>query len=206
MFKKLMVFPHLTAGIQEVTMFGFIPNPLGNLAESFIDNVIRDTVRPVRGSVLYCDLAFGYMEHSGIYVGSGKSGKDENQEKCIVELQRQGNMCCVRRVTPTDFISAGTAISIYVSCRGTHARGRDKIAATAESMIGQCLGEYSLLNNNCHMFTDYCLRCGDKKSCECYDFFDYVKHYANREMTLTHLKQSARKILGADTWRVWNRH
>ena len=41
---------------------------LGNLAESFIDNVIRDKVTPVPGSVVYCELAYA-VEHSGIYIG-----------------------------------------------------------------------------------------------------------------------------------------
>ena len=49
------------------------------LARSFIDNVIRDRVEPVIGSILYCDLALGYIEHSGIYVGGGN--------KCIVPLR-----------------------------------------------------------------------------------------------------------------------
>ena len=40
------------------------------LVESFIDNEIRDTVYPVMGSVVYCDLAFGHAEHSGIYIGN----------------------------------------------------------------------------------------------------------------------------------------
>lgn len=167
------------------------------LARSFIDNVIRDRVEPVIGSILYCDLALGYIEHSGIYVGGGN--------KCIVELHNDNGTCIIQRVSPEEFTSAGTGFSIYVSCEGTDAVGGKKIAKTARSMVGKCLGRYSLTVNNCHMFSDYCLRCADKKTCECYEPEDYVKHFLNGEMTLTHLKQSAREIIGADNWRVWKR-
>lgn len=43
-----------------------------NLRESIIDNVFRAHTSPVIGSVVYCDLLFGYAEHSGIYVGDDK--------------------------------------------------------------------------------------------------------------------------------------
>ena len=56
--------------------------PVTSLRDSFIDNVFRASVTPVYGSVLYVDLACGYAEHSGIYVGGG--------EKCIVELTNEG--------------------------------------------------------------------------------------------------------------------
>lgn len=46
-------------------------NPIINIGESLIDT-FRDPVKPKLGSVLYCDLAFGYMEHSGIYIGRNK--------------------------------------------------------------------------------------------------------------------------------------
>ena len=41
---------------------------LRDLAESFIDNVIRDKVAPVPASVVYCELDLA-VEHSGIYIG-----------------------------------------------------------------------------------------------------------------------------------------
>lgn len=174
-----------------------VKSPIANLTESFVDNVFRDKVKPVKGSVLYCDLLMGNMEHSGIYVGGGKD--------CIVELHNDNGTCIIQKVTPQQFMEKGTAVSIYVSCSGHDPVGKKRIAKTALSMVGQNLGRYSLLSNNCHMFTDYCLRCGDKKNQECYEWTDYLKHYANREMTLTYLKESAEEILGADTWRVWDR-
>lgn len=49
------------------------PFILKNLAESFIDNTLRDTVqKPVSGSVVYCELCFGKAEHTGIVINSNE--------------------------------------------------------------------------------------------------------------------------------------
>lgn len=172
--------------------------PIFNTIESFVDNICRDTVKPKKGSILYCDLAFGYAEHSGIYVGGG--------EKCIVELHNTSGNCIIQRVTPKVFMEAGTAISIYVSCNGTDPVGKKKIANTALSMVGMNLGKYSLLHNNCHMFTNYCLIHGNKNYPKNYEWQDYVKHYIKQKMTLKSLKINTSKKLDADNWRVWNLH
>ena len=50
-------------------MWWLLTKPVLNMAEGIID-ACRDQVQPEIGSVLYCDLAFGYMEHSGIYIGN----------------------------------------------------------------------------------------------------------------------------------------
>ena len=42
------------------------------IIESFIDNILRDTVKPKIGSIVYCDLCFNTVEHSGVYVGNGE--------------------------------------------------------------------------------------------------------------------------------------
>ncbi|HNW16697.1 MAG TPA: hypothetical protein PKM15_08340, partial [bacterium] len=65
---------------------------LGNLGKSFVDNVLRDCVYPVKGSVVYCDLAFGSAEHSGIYIGNNE----------IVHLDGSGN---VEIVDPKEFLN-----------------------------------------------------------------------------------------------------
>ena len=51
-----------------------------NLFESFVDNVFRDKVSPYMGSILYIDMAFGFADHSGVYVGNGQ----------VVELSGEG--------------------------------------------------------------------------------------------------------------------
>ena len=55
---------------------------LDNFVDSFVDNVIRDKVKPEIGTVVYCDLPFGYAEHSWIYIGDGE----------IVGLEKDGSI------------------------------------------------------------------------------------------------------------------
>ncbi len=167
-----------------------ISTPIRALGRSFIDNVIRDGAEPVPGSILYCDLAVGYIEHSGIYVGDG--------DKCIVELTNINGHSIIQRVTPREFTSAGTGFSIYVSCHNNRAVGKKNIARTALEMVGQDIGKYNIAFNNCHMFTDYCL-CRGNINCGHAD----IKQIVNMEMTLTHLKKRAKDILNANEWRVW---
>ncbi|WP_406041279.1 hypothetical protein [Succinimonas sp.] len=165
--------------------------PVTVLTESFIDNVLRDPVTPVFGSVLYVDLAFGSAEHSGIYVGGG--------EKCIVELTNQGGQCVINLVSPDEFISGGTGFSIYVSSHHGYAVGKKRAAKRALSMVGCNLGTYNIALNNCHMFTNYCLR---KKGCD--DDSSGFSAFLDMEMTLTSIKNRARKVMDADEWRVWH--
>ncbi|CCF81851.1 C40 family peptidase [Helicobacter bizzozeronii] len=120
-----------------------------NLAESFVDNVIRDKVTPKLGSILYCRL-YGPTTHTGIYVG-------ENQ---IVELLGTGK---VKLSTPKEFISGTQAMSIYVSCKGTQAVGFAKAAQRARAMVGKTLDYPSggipteKHERNCHCFVYECL-------------------------------------------------
>ncbi|WP_406041281.1 hypothetical protein [Succinimonas sp.] len=161
------------------------------LAESVIDNLFRDKVAPVEGSVLYVDLACGYAEHSGIYVGGG--------EKCIVELTNQGGQCIINLVSPSEFINGGSGFSIYVSSHHGCAVGRKLAARTARSMVGRNLGRYSLVSNNCHMFTNYCLLQKDSD-----DYSRGISAIPDMKMTLTSIKNRARKVMNADEWRVWH--
>ena len=165
--------------------------PLMAPVESFIDNVVRDPVTPVFGSVLYVDLACGYAEHSGIYVGGG--------EKCIVELSNEDGQCIINLVSPSEFISGGTGFSIYVSSHHGYAVGKKRAARRALSMVGCNLGTYNIALNNCHMFTNYCLR---KKGCD--DDSGGFSAFLDMEMTLTSIKNRARKVMDADEWRVWH--
>lgn len=117
--------------------------PALSFGESFIDHVFRDKVLPKQGSVVYCDLVFGYMEHSGIYVGN-----DE-----IVHLNRYGR---IEKVSAEQFISGTTAMSIYVSSSNGYAVGNRVVCHRALSMVGQTR-HYNVLQNNCHQFTSGCL-------------------------------------------------
>jgi len=145
-------------------------------AESIIDNNFRDTVfEPAIGSVVYCDLAFSFAEHSGIYLGNNE----------IMHLNSNGE---IERVSPAGFTASTTAISIYVSCDGDRPVGRSKVAdraITFEQNIQQ--KNYHLLFENCHNFTAACLT-GD---------------LTNGNSFLWLLKSTTGSCLGSDCWRVW---
>jgi len=151
----------------------------GNLIESFVDNVCRDKVSAKPGSVLYFEMAFGAAEHSGIYVGNGE----------VVELSGEGD---IQQVSVPEFLCVpalvDTAISIYVSSKDGHAVGSQAVARRARSMVGS-RRNYNLILDNCHQFTSGCLT-GD---------------FENADNFLWMLKDTAKKRLGADEWRVWER-
>ena len=137
-----MPLPFILAGV--VVVAGILARKaVVNTGESFVDNVFRDAVTPVRGSVLYCDMAFGNMDHSGIYVG----------RNLIVQLGRSGD---IEYVSPREFIEGTTAISIYVSCIDESAVGYERVADRAEASVGSTR-DYSFLTNNCHIFCSECL-------------------------------------------------
>ncbi|MGJ0484424.1 MAG: lecithin retinol acyltransferase family protein [Methylomicrobium sp.] len=147
--------------------------PIYNGIESFIDGC-RHRVIPDVGSVLYCDLAFGYMDHSGIYIGDNK----------IVHLARNGK---IQFTTPRGFINGGTALHIYVSCSNEESVGSPVAAERAKSMIGSSRN-YHVLLDNCHQFTCGCLT-GN---------FDNTMNY------LWMLKKRSSEYLKANTWRYWD--
>ncbi|PSV22285.1 lecithin retinol acyltransferase family protein [Photobacterium sp. GB-56] len=148
---------------------------VNNIKDSFIDNVFKDKVKPVKGSIVYCDLCLGYVEHSGIYIGNDK----------IVHKNRQG---IIEAVSSKDFIESTTAISIYVSSYKGNASGSIVAAWRAESQIG-IHDEYSIYHYNCHQFCSYCLS-GD---------FD------NYDISSMQLKLNTRNYIDIDDWLVWDR-
>ncbi len=148
--------------------------PLNNLGESFVDNVLRDKVaEPEIGSVLYCDLAFGFAEHSGIYVGNQR----------IVHLTGDG---VIEEVSSEGFLSGTTAMSIYVSCAEETPVGSQRVAARARSMVGH-RRSYNLLQDNCHQFSAGCL----------------TGNFDNTHNFLWMLKEESNHTLGSNSWRVW---
>ena len=154
-----------------------LPSPINSLRESFVSNVLMDKVVPEIGSIVYCAIALGYAEHSGIYIGGNS----------IVHLNGDG---CVEEVSINQFLDRhdgwNRATTIYVSCKGTQAVGRDYIAENAINMLGSWRS-YNFLIDNCHQFTSGCIT-GD---------------FERQENFLWMLKDTAKKKLGCDTWRAW---
>jgi len=131
-------------------------------------------VEPVPGSVVYCDLGAGFIEHSGIYIGNGR----------IVALERDGRI--IAR-TPEGFMKGTPAFGIYVSCSGDHAVGSRKAAERAREKIGS-RRNYNFATDNCHHFSYGCLS-GD---------------FESGVVMLRQLKAECRKALGAESWCVWD--
>ena len=123
------------------------------MVESFVKNVFCGQVRPIRGSVLRMDLICGVIKHSAIYVGDDR----------IVEVCEENGRAKVRCIRPNDFLNAGllrTGAYIYVATNGGSPLGADDIAQRAlRGAWGENpdKGNYTLLDNNCHRFTRYCI-------------------------------------------------
>jgi len=152
---------------------------VGELADSFVDNVVRETVKPVPGSVVYCGLLNNIVEHSGIYVS----------DNCIVHLDGSGR---IEAIDPTGFLQRldgwNLAMTIYVSSHGGRAVGDEQVARRAASMV-RTSRNYNVVMDNCHQFTAGCLT-GDFEN-------------ANNFMWM--LKDRARAVLGCSEWRAWDR-
>ena len=124
--------------------------------DSLVKNVFCDIVNPRIGSVVKTKLSLGTADHTGIYIGN-----DE-----IVEVANINNIATVRIVSAEEFIEGDDLFSrigtfIYVACKQDSkgkciAMGSKDIAERAKACVGQT-SNYSLLFNNCHMFTEYCI-------------------------------------------------
>lgn len=135
----------------------------------------------IEGSVVYQNLDLpvpglgGVFDHSGIYVGDHR----------VVSLSGDGGI--IEQGT-ANFIEGGWNRPIWASCKGGLAVGKPSVAKLARKKVGESR-EYNILFDNCHQFTSGCLT-GDFESADNF---------------LTFLKDTVRRELGADNWRVWDR-
>jgi hypothetical protein len=156
--------------------YAYEHTPAGSFQKSFVDNVFKDKVVPVVGSILHCAL-FG-ADHTGIYIGNGE----------IVELQGNGS---IRATDVKGFIEGTNAISIYVACNKQHQPlGGIEIASRAEEMLGTNR-QYNIIMDNCHQFTTGCITGNFENS---NNFFTFVEDVVKRQMN------KGKKI----EWRVWD--
>ncbi|BEE05103.1 MULTISPECIES: lecithin retinol acyltransferase family protein [Aeromonas] len=152
---------------------------LNNLGKSFVDNVVKERVRPKIGSVVYCELLFGAGDHSGIYLGRDK----------IAHLDGGGQIEVVSSSVFLDRLGGfNSAISIYVSCRDSSPVGNKKYAERARNHIGVSR-DYNVILDNCHQFTSGCIT-GD---------------FENADNFMWMLKHTASKSLDVNNWLVWER-
>lgn len=158
----------LNSSVKTLIKFGFIYKA----TKSVINNLFRAQVMPKFGSVVYCDLAFGIAEHSGIYVGNNS----------IVHLNKDG---LIEKISLDDFIENTPSITIYVSCQNGEAVGSEIIGRFALSQLGNQV-KYNVLKRNCHQFSSGCL----------------TQNFDNTDLLLTKLKRTTKLTLGANEWRV----
>ena len=164
-----------TVNLQKIDSYVREHTPAGSFKKSFVDNVIRDKVTPIIGSILHRSL-FG-VEHTGVYIGNNQ----------IVELLGTGKISIV---TPEKFIGSVNAISIYVACNGTKPLGGAYIAQRAKKKANSSRN-YHLLTDNCHQFTTGCITGNFENST---NYFALVeKSIKNKMNNGNHIK-----------WRVWD--
>lgn len=169
--------------------FGFKP------LKYFVDSTFRSKVRPVPGSVVYCDLWLA-VEHSGIYVGDGQISNIE------VEGLAEGT---VRACGPESFTSKSTlGRKIYVSCDSDGAVGHKVVAKGAANHVGE-RSFYGLVIKNCHQFSTRCVNyAGRNIDLSLIDRAMTSLPDGTFEPTITALKTAARNKLGATKWRLWD--
>ena len=156
---------------------------LGVFVYQRLRQYFADTVdHPTEGSVVYHSMGFEQIEHSGVYIGGYN----------IVSLDKNGDIV---QQAPREFLKGSASNKlIYISCKGKSAIGDPEVAARAREMVGEHL-HYNVALNNCHRFTYRCLT-GD---------FDNKGNSLTTENFFTFLQGTAKDVLGADTWRIWDR-
>ena len=149
-----------------------------DLKSRVVKTVTNETVEPVLGSMVWCSLAFGSAEHSGIYVGEG----------LIVHLDGDGLIELVDRETFMARLNGNNfAYNTYVSCdEDGDAVGDIDAAMRALEMIGESRS-YNVLIDNCHQFTSGCIT-GD---------------FENNDNFFWMLKDTAKYYLGMEDFAVW---
>ncbi|MEZ3187742.1 hypothetical protein HZR81_22970, partial [Pseudomonas sp. LM13] len=162
----------------------------------FVDSTIRDKVRPLPGSVVYCDLWLA-VEHSGIYVGDGQ----------ISNIEVDGVAeSTVRACDPAGFTSKSTlGRKIYVSCDGSGAVGHKAVARGAQKHLGE-RAFYGLVFKNCHQFSTRCVNYAGtvQGQVSLIDSALSLLPDGTVEPTMAALKRAARARLGATKWRLWD--
>lgn len=150
---------------------------VADVAEKGIDHC-RPKVKPVKGSVLYCDLAYGYAEHSGIYIGDNR----------IIHLNGKGR---IEMIKSDEFVTKWSYdreiyVSSYNDMGSANAVGSAQVAQRAFTQLGK-QRDYSLFSDNCHQFTAGCL----------------LGRFENDKNFLCRLKNEAKNKLGCNDWLIW---
>lgn len=160
----------------------------------FVDNIFRDKVCPVPGSVVYSDLWVG-AEHSGIYIDEGLISN------IVVEQIAESS---VKLSNAKDFTSKSVmGKKIYVSCNKYGPVGHNTVAALANDAVGE-RSFYGLLFKNCHQFSTKCLKGAENIASEGLLDTLWSGFSLTWEPTIRELKKEAKHRLGANKWLLWD--
>ncbi|WP_208814608.1 lecithin retinol acyltransferase family protein [Bacillus luti] len=122
----------------------------------------RTKLEPGLGSPIYCDLGFGTMEHSGIYVGNNEAvqlnGKGQIEKVNLYEFTSNVTSTLKEIVIPLD-----KTFCMPISFESAYHRALNSVGKSRD---------YNLVFDNCHQFTSGCLT-GDFESCD--NFLTYLK-------------------------------
>lgn len=166
----------------------------------FIDSTFREPVTPVPGSALYCDLWVA-VEHSGIYVGDGQISN------IVVDGLAESTVSYSSAYNFTSKSKLGR--KIYVSCNNHGAVGDLSVADGAGNHVGE-RSFYGLVFKNCHQFSTKCVNYADQVQQDGsliergFSTIRSLVPIETWEPTLSELKNTARKQLGATKWRLWD--
>lgn len=162
----------------------------------FIDSTFRDKVKPIPGSVVYCDLLLA-VEHSGIHVQNGMISN------IVVDGFAEGTVCLddAREFSARSLWGK----KIYVSCNSQGPVGHGAVAQHADDRVGE-RGFYGLVIKNCHQFSTECVRNrqGADHDFSLMDRIESLLPDETWEPTIRALKDSAKERLGATKWRLWD--
>ncbi|MCM3624333.1 hypothetical protein M4D70_19080 [Brevibacillus borstelensis] len=152
-----------------------------SLKEIFDDN--KKTVKnftPAYGALVYCELGFGSMEHSGIYVGGNR----------IIDLDGKGN---IKKVSLNEFTSHISTVDteIWVPCdKEGNPIGLSYAGDRAVNMLGG-KRDYNLILDNCHQFASGCI----------------TGNFENADNFLWMLKDTfAKTFRNSVVWKKWEWH
>lgn len=162
----------------------------------FVDSTFRDKVRPIPGSVVYCELLLAF-EHSGIHVGEGY----------ISNIEVDGLADSVVRLSKAADFTTKSALGrkIYVSCDRNGPVGKPVVARGARAHVGE-RSFYGLVIKNCHAFSTKCVEYAGRGDSDdsVFDALRTIVSDLTFHATIAPLKKAARAKLGATKWRLWD--
>lgn len=161
--------------------------------KSYIDNIFREKVIPIRGSVVYSDLYVG-VEHSGIYIGNNEIAN------IVVDSFAESH---VEKSSPEEFSDKSFLHKkIYVSCDSKGPVGNREVCDGAIKHLGE-RGFYGLIFKNCHEFSGKCVDYS-KENYNLKNLFQLNDIDETWERTIKKLKSKSKKKLGAIKWKLWD--